>query len=485
MPLNYTALISGNQCIGDSRYTINSNFSSLDTSVYFLSTGFNQLTSYKVSTVEPLVSIVRANSASWEESAEILPTVTNYLSTNLVAMSSIRASGPFVIDTNSVSAALRVTQTGTGDALVVEDSANPDSTAFVVTSAGNLVIGSLPSNPLHYTGLGLNKITVVDENNNGWRYEQYNSQDGTNFRNYRARGTIASPLNVFTTDRLASFFAGGYGISTWSNPNGGIAIYAAENFTDTSCGTFVTIGTSLTGTNPGGGGSERLRVTHDGKVGIGTTAPNELLTVAGNINAQNLQVTNVSAVNLIGVPLSSLRDVVLTTPVSAGSVLRHNGTNWYNEKGTTDVINGVRNDISVTDAGVTWTIVPEAVTFNKLSNTISPLTANVRSRVADAWLNYNGVANTIRSSYNVSSVTDQGTGYYRINYVTGTFIDSNYSFVATCDETASGGVIGYYVWSQPLNFNTNYTDVKHHSYSAGSTETDPNTLSIVVFASGN
>jgi hypothetical protein len=47
-----------------------------------------------------------------------------------------------VISDNSTNAALRVTQTGTGNALLVEDSANPDSTPFVVTADGRLVVGS-------------------------------------------------------------------------------------------------------------------------------------------------------------------------------------------------------------------------------------------------------------------------------------------------------------------------------------------------------
>jgi hypothetical protein len=46
-----------------------------------------------------------------------------------------------VISTNSTSDALRITQTGTGNALVVEDSSNPDSTPFVVNTDGRLIVG--------------------------------------------------------------------------------------------------------------------------------------------------------------------------------------------------------------------------------------------------------------------------------------------------------------------------------------------------------
>ena len=46
-----------------------------------------------------------------------------------------------VIEGSSSGDLVRITQTGTGNALVVEDSANPDSTAFVVDSSGNLMLG--------------------------------------------------------------------------------------------------------------------------------------------------------------------------------------------------------------------------------------------------------------------------------------------------------------------------------------------------------
>lgn len=49
--------------------------------------------------------------------------------------------GTSVLSTNSSSDALRITQTGSGNALVVEDSTNPDATPFVVTSDGVGVVG--------------------------------------------------------------------------------------------------------------------------------------------------------------------------------------------------------------------------------------------------------------------------------------------------------------------------------------------------------
>lgn len=61
---------------------------------------------------------------------------------------------PNVIDTSSSSAALRITQTGAGNALLVEDSANPDSTPFAVDASGNVLVGGTTA---------VSKVTVTGD----------------------------------------------------------------------------------------------------------------------------------------------------------------------------------------------------------------------------------------------------------------------------------------------------------------------------------
>jgi hypothetical protein len=59
--------------------------------------------------------------------------------------------------------------------------------------------------------------------------------------------------------------------------------------------------------------------------------------------------------------------------------------------------------------------------------------------LAKAWVNFNGTGTVaIRASYNVSSITDDGTGLYRINFTTA-LADANYSLVMTCQEDSGGG----------------------------------------------
>jgi hypothetical protein len=60
------------------------------------------------------------------------------------------------------------------------------------------------------------------------------------------------------------------------------------------------------------------------------------------------------------------------------------------------------------------------------NGTISTSTANVING-AKAWVNFNGTGTVaIRASYNVSSITDNGTGDYTVNF-TNAFADANYA----------------------------------------------------------
>ena len=61
-------------------------------------------------------------------------------------------STPVVVDVSSASAAVRITQRGAGNALLVEDSTNPDSTPFVIDATGNVYSGYLT--PFDYLSIG-------------------------------------------------------------------------------------------------------------------------------------------------------------------------------------------------------------------------------------------------------------------------------------------------------------------------------------------
>lgn len=68
------------------------------------------------------------------------------------------------------------------------------------------------------------------------------------------------------------------------------------------------------------------------------------------------------------------------------------------------------------------------------NGTVSTSTANVING-AKAWVNFNGTGTVaIRASYNVSSITDNGTGDYTVNF-TNALADANWAVVSTVQLT--------------------------------------------------
>jgi len=63
------------------------------------------------------------------------------------------------------------------------------------------------------------------------------------------------------------------------------------------------------------------------------------------------------------------------------------------------------------------------------------------SGLAQAWVNFNGTGTVaIRASFNVTSITDNGTGDYTTNFTTA-MVDANYSISGYCVNPASRALI--------------------------------------------
>ena len=76
-------------------------------------------------------------------------------------------------------------------------------------------------------------------------------------------------------------------------------------------------------------------------------------------------------------------------------------------------------------------------TIQNAAGTDSPI--NVPG-TAKAWVNFNGTGTVaIRASYNVSSITDNGTGDYTVNFVTA-MVDANY-IVAGNSANSNNGLL--------------------------------------------
>jgi len=116
-------------------------------------------------------------------------------------------------------------------------------------------------------------------------------------------------------------------------------------------------------------------------------------------------------------------------------------------------INGSGTVTGITPGGLpdgvitTDDIAANAVTTPKLGT-------DEASGLAKAWVNFNGTGTVaIRAQYNVSSITDNGTGNYTVNFTTA-MPDANYSTLCNGRFTAGGSV-----WFAGFTGNATYQGV--------------------------
>ena len=111
-------------------------------------------------------------------------------------------------------------------------------------------------------------------------------------------------------------------------------------------------------------------------------------------------------------------------------------------------------------------------TIQNAAGTTSPI--NVPG-TAKAWVNFNGTGTVaIRASYNVSSITDNGTGYYTVNFTTA-MADADYAVVNSSSRN-SGNVLDPLSWSSVHNLTTSGFDMivtqTNSSFSAAASLSD-------------
>ena len=98
---------------------------------------------------------------------------------------------------------------------------------------------------------------------------------------------------------------------------------------------------------------------------------------------------------------------------------------------------------------------------------------------AKAWVNFNGTSTvSIRASGNVSSITDNGTGDYTVNFTTA-MPDANYSMVGTSDGEAAVATIGLVAIKSNSPFTT--TTARFTTKSPGETNIDKNFVCLSFF----
>ena len=282
-------------------------------------------------------------------------------------------TGNAVISDNSANAALRITQVGAGNALLVEDEANPDATPFVVSASGLVGVGTTsPTSALTVEGLTevrSGNYLMLRPTGNSWdmRLQAVSTQ-----LNFYSGGDLVNPIvsmqnggnvGVGTTNpslwsRLAVSDSNGTGFTglTSINSNANIGIAGIQFASDTTytkaaigllrqspngVGALVFYNDSNTDAASWGTGDEKMRITSSGAISFGssgtaTGTSGQVLTSAGsgasptwtnassNITTQGLYENNatISANYTIGTgnnaisagPITVNSGVVVTVP---------------------------------------------------------------------------------------------------------------------------------------------------------------------------
>jgi cytoskeletal protein CcmA (bactofilin family) len=179
-----------------------------------------------------------------------------------------------VVD-NSSSDALRITQTGSGNALVVEDSTNPDSTPVVISATGRIGIGTINPTNARYSSAYTQLVVSGDSSSlrNGITIDAYTTP-GIVFqgRFFEAESSTRGYLfyypfnsNTYSLDDSQQITGRGFVIS----PSERNVVAITSSFLATSSNINVGIGT----TNP----TEKLDVNGNVKLTGSIYGPSELI----------------------------------------------------------------------------------------------------------------------------------------------------------------------------------------------------------------
>jgi hypothetical protein len=146
--------------------------------------------------------------------------------------------------------------------------------------------------------------------------------------------------------------------------------------------------------------------------------------IAERTNTSTLTNKTLTSPTISGGSISGITDLAVAdggtgrSTLTANAVLIGNGTSGINSVAPSTSGNVLPSD------GTNWT-------------------SAANPEYLKAWVNFNGTGTVaIRASFNVSSVTDNGTGDYTINF-TNALSDTNYAGVFGCDDNGNTTTMNY------------------------------------------
>jgi hypothetical protein len=242
------------------------------------STGLGQSGTYTI-------TFINTTSFSFTSAVSQATSGNCFVTNDLITLNGIVSTGVVIEGTNNSLPALRITQTGTNNAIVVDDTTNPDTTPFVVNNSGNVGIGTQTPTQLLDVTSDSTAITQLS------RYSTDTSSAAALIR--KSRGTLAAPTIVADGDTSGVIAFQGYdGAAFQSLAQISVAVDGTPGANDTP-------GRLILSTTPDGSTTlaERVRVNNAGELILGSGEASG--TTAGNtFRAPNRTGTDVAGTNL-------------------------------------------------------------------------------------------------------------------------------------------------------------------------------------------
>jgi trimeric autotransporter adhesin len=206
-------------------------------------------------------------------------------------------TSPVEINVNSTSSALAINQLGTGNALLVEDSSNPDSTPTVIDQFGNLIIGK--DSRLAANGNKIEVHSTISETNGllpsaglfNWSssssaashisFWHYPSGTVGTTTTANASGNVLGRIRFFTQDGAGASYSGGISATTASDLTSVNLAYSANSHSFTGPITSGTWNGSIIDVAYGGTGTATPSLVAGTNVTITGTWPNQTIAASG------------------------------------------------------------------------------------------------------------------------------------------------------------------------------------------------------------